>query len=343
MRGWGGEGLNGADSVHFMNYREASRIANRARTAICTKNWENLRYCGNRFERARYYKEAWKALAASVESSAVVDCPIWAGPSRPCRSLLVLPRSRDLGDELRVIRFVAHAARDVEQVTALVEKRLIPLLSRSFPQVQFIDRRTTVDVDDFSHVAAQERLAYWYGHDDDAIAASFLPLIPPPGEGDARGIGIAWYSRALGKTLPSLEDWGSVLADWKGRLQSLQYREQVAGIHQLRSLCGRPIKSARSVDQIKSLDDFAAQIAGLKGVLTISNTTAHIAGALGIPCLVVLDNGIVTNWPYVSRTTPFYPHTRLIRRVGEGNWLEALQCSRAALLRMVQAASPTSP
>ena len=325
-----------------MDYRETSRIANRARTAINSKDWANLRYCGNRFERAGYYREAWKVLAASVEGDAAMDRPIWLGPERPCRSLLVLPRSRDLGDELRVIRFVAHAAHDVEQVTALVEKRLIPLLSRSFPQVQFIDRRTTVDVDDFSHVAAQERLAYWYGHDDDAIATSFLPLIPPPGEGDARGIGIAWYSRALGKTLPSLEDWGAVLTDWKGRLQSLQYRELDAGINQLRSCCGRPIKSARCVDQIKSLDDFAAQIAGLRGVLTISNTTAHMAGALGIPCVVVLDNGIVTTWPYVSRTTPFYPYTRLIRR-GEGSWLEALHRGRAELLRMVLAASPTSP
>jgi hypothetical protein len=325
-----------------MEYRETSRIANRARTAINTKDWANLRYCGNRFERAGFYREAWKVLAASVEGDAAMDRPIWLGPEHPCRSLLVLPRSRDLGDELRVIRFVAHAAHDVEQVTALVEKRLIPLLSRSFPQVQFIDRRTTVDVDDFSHLAAQERLAYWYGHDDDAIATSFLPLIPPPGEGDARGIGIAWYSRALGKTLPSLEDWGAVLTDWKGRLQSLQYRELDAGINQLRSCCGRPIKSARCVDQIKSLDDFAAQIAGLRGVLTISNTTAHMAGALGIPCVVVLDNGIVTTWPYVSRTTPFYPYTRLIRR-GEGSWLEALHRGRAELLRMVQAASPTSP
>ncbi len=324
-----------------MNYREASRIANRARTAISTKDWENLRYCGNRFERGRYYREAWKVLAASVEGQAAVDRPIWLGPEPPCRSLLVLPRSRDLGDELRVIRFVAHAARNVEQITALVEPRLIPLLSRSFPRVHFIDRSTDLDLNSFSHVAAQERLAYWYGHDDEAIAASFLPVIPPPSETEPRGIGLAWYSRALGKTLPSLEDWGAVLADWKGRLQSLQYREQDASFRQLRDLAGRPIKSARSVDQIQSLDDFAAQIAGLRGVFTISNTTAHMAGVLGIPCVVVLDNGIVTTWPYMSRTTPFYPKTRLIRR-GEGSWLEALQRGRAALLRMVQAQSPSS-
>ena len=323
-----------------MNYRETSRLANRARTAISAKDWEILRYSGNRFERARYYREAWKVLAACVEGQAAVDRPTWTGPFRSCASLLVLPRSRDLGDELRVIRFVAHAARDVEQVTALVERRLIPLLSRSFPQVRFIDRNTDLDLNSFSHVAAQERLAYWYGHDDEAIAASFLPLIPPPSEAEPRGIGLSWYSRALGKTLPSLEDWGAVLTDWKGRLQSLQYREQDAGFRNLCALAARPIKTSRSINQIESLDDFAHQIAGLRGVLTISNTTAHMAGALGIPCVVVLDNGIVTTWPYASRTTPFYPHTRLIRR-GDGTWLKALQRGRAELLRMVTAPSPS--
>ena len=53
-----------------MNYREVSREANRARTAIENANWEGLRYCGNRFERGQYYREAWKALAAGVEGKA---------------------------------------------------------------------------------------------------------------------------------------------------------------------------------------------------------------------------------------------------------------------------------
>ena len=94
-----------------MNYLEFIRRANRTRTAISAKDWEILSYNGNHFERSRYYREAWKVLAACVEGQAAVDRPIWTGPFRPCVSLLVLPRSRDLGDELRVIRFVAHAAR----------------------------------------------------------------------------------------------------------------------------------------------------------------------------------------------------------------------------------------
>ena len=326
-----------------MNYREASRIANRARTAIENADWEALRYCGNRFERGRYYREAWKALAARVEGEARIKRPIWPGPNAACSNLLVLPRSRDLGDELRIIRFVAHAAAVVDAISAVVEPRLIPLLSRSFPHVTFLDRRDPIEVNQFSHIAAQERLAYWFGHDDAAIETSFQPLVSreQPTERQ-RGVGIAWFSRALGKTLPSLKDWAGILQDWPVRLQSLQYREQDAGFKQLSELSGRPIKTARVVNQIADLDGFAAQISRLRGVLTISNTTAHMAGALGIPCVVVLDNGIVTTWPYNSEVTPFYPQTRLIRR-RDDSWLTTLQRGRTALMELIHQGSRQAP
>ena len=125
------------------NYREVSREANRARTAIENANWEGLRYCGNRFERGQYYREAWKALAAGVEGKVDLDRPVWPGPRHPCKHLLVLQRSRDLGDELRIIRFVDHATRTADKVTALVEPRLIPLLSRSFPKVDSYTEKVT--------------------------------------------------------------------------------------------------------------------------------------------------------------------------------------------------------
>ena len=72
------------------------------------------------------------------------------------------------------------------------------------------------------------------------------------------------------------------------------------------------------------LDGFAAQVAGVRGVLTISNTTAHLAGALGVPCVVILDNGSITNWPDHGDITPLYPSTRLIRR-GSENWAATLR------------------
>ena len=318
-----------------MDYREANRLAQRTDQAIWSSDWADLRFCGNKLERGRYYKEAWKALAAGVEGAAAMDRPVWQGPGHRCSHLLVLKRSRDLGDELRVIRFVGMVAPFADKVTALVEGRLIPLLKRSFPAVDFIDRDTPLEPLRFSHVAAQERLAYWFGHDDAAIQASFQPLMAPQTAEQPEGIGIAWYSRAVGKRLPTIQDWAHVLRDWPGRVQSLQYREGDAQFRTLSALAGRPIKNGRRIDQINNLDAFAEAIVKLRGVLTISNTTAHMAGALGVPCVVVLDNGIVTSWPHDSHTSPFYPHTRLIRREDQ-SWTEALHKGRDTLESLMQ-------
>ena len=59
-------------------------------------------------------------------------------------------------------------------------------------------------------------------------------------------------------------------------------------------------------------------------MLTIINTTAHLTGALGVPCVVILDNDCITNWPDYDDITPLYPSTRLIRR-GSDSWATTLR------------------
>ena len=51
-----------------------------------------------------------------------------------------------------------------------------------------------------------------------------------------------------------------------------------------------PILIDREVDQLANLDEFAAQIAAMDLVITIDNSTAHLAGALGVPTWVLLPS-----------------------------------------------------
>ena len=128
-----------------------------------------------------------------------------------------------------------------------------------------------------------------------------------------------------------------------GTVQSLQYQEGRAGLAELVKASGRPVKAARRVDQFKDLDGFAGQVSSVRRVLTISNTTAHMAGALGIPCVVVLDQESVTTWPDHGDRSPFYPNTRLIRRCSDG-WASTLEKALELLLqiRADQAQVPAS-
>jgi hypothetical protein len=111
--------------------------------------------------------------------------------------------------------------------------------------------------------------------------------------------------------------------------------EKPARIRQLQELSGQRIQSSRPIDQLNDLDGFAEQVSQVRGVLTISNTTAHMAGVLGVPCVVILDNGSITNWPDVGDQSPLYPQTRLVRR-GNDPWVTTLQRGWAALKPMLQ-------
>lgn len=318
---------------------EAS-IAKQAATAIAEQKWGQLRYVGNRFERARRYREAWSVLAQSVEATTDHAFPLWPGPTQPdpdTTGVLVLPRSRDLGDELRILQFIGSLQQHVHTVYAMVEPRLAPLLERSFPGLICCDPSKPVPLRGISHMAAQERLAFWFGADSQQLEENFKPLIPPQlaANDSTKGIGISWFSKSKNKTLPAIEDWVDVIKSIRQPLQSLQYLEKPAKIRALREMSGQRIRSSQPIDQMTDLDGFAGQIKRMRGVLTVSNTTAHLAGALGVPCVVILDNGTITNWPNDGDRTPLYPQTRLIRR-GDDGWSTTLRRGWRTLQAMLQ-------
>ena len=81
-------------------------IAQQAETAVANQQWSRLRFIGNRFERAGCYRDCWLTLTQASEATTHHQLPIWPGPDVNCGGVLVLPTTRDLGDELRILRFV---------------------------------------------------------------------------------------------------------------------------------------------------------------------------------------------------------------------------------------------
>ena len=68
-------------------------------------------------------------------------------------------------------------------------------------------------------------------------------------------------------------------------------------------------------------------------VISTSNTTAHMAGALGKPAWVLLHRGISPHWYWglEGETTPWYPTARLFRQAKPGDWRDPVERLAAAL------------
>ena len=85
-----------------------------------------------------------------------------------------------------------------------------------------------------------------------------------------------------------------------------------------------------SVDQMKDLDGFAAQIAAMDTVVSVSVSAAHMAGALGVPTYVLLSPAPQWKWGGNEDKVPWYPNVQLLRR-SHGDTCEN-QIERAAKL-----------
>jgi ADP-heptose:LPS heptosyltransferase len=79
------------------------------------------------------------------------------------------------------------------------------------------------------------------------------------------------------------------------------------------------------------MDLFAAQVAAMDLVITIDNSTAHLAGALGVPVWVLLQHGADFRWLRERTDSPWYPTARLFRQPGYGDWAAVLAQVNAAL------------
>lgn len=72
---------------------------------------------------------------------------------------------------------------------------------------------------------------------------------------------------------------------------------------------------------IKDWRDTARAIAALDVVVTIDTATAHLAGAMGRPVLIMLPYSCCWRWMRDSETTPWYRSAKLFRQKQPNDWL----------------------
>ncbi len=77
----------------------------------------------------------------------------------------------------------------------------------------------------------------------------------------------------------------------------------------------------RDVDRCgEGILPLAAAIAQMDLVITVDTLAAHLAGALGVPCWVLLQRHADWRWMCGREDTPWYPSLRLLRQGVQGDW-----------------------
>lgn len=268
----------------------------------------------------------------------------WQGEALAGKSIIVLPE-QGLGDEIQFCRYLPWLkARGAAQVTLVCRPSQTALL-------QTLAGPDTV----ISQADALPRLAahdYWtvllslplhagttletipadvpYLHPDPARVARLAPLLA----GDGLKVGLVWrgnpqHSNDAERSLPGLEVLAPLWAIPGVRFFSLQ---KDAGPLPP----GLPLTDLAPV--IADFADSAALLSRLDLLISIDSAPAHLAGALGVPCWLLLP-ARKTDWRWLRGRddSPWYPGMRLFRQTQRGDWREPV----GKLVETLMASKPT--
>lgn len=290
--------------------------------------------------RAGWAEHEWRWRGKNAAPKRFNSSP-WTGEKSPGLRLLVWGE-QGLGDEIIYSKMLGELADAGMRVTAELDRRLVPLVQRSFPEVRVVARKdpAAVDAAAFDFECPIGDLGRWlrtsfaafprhagYLQADAARARAFSKKLRSGGA--HRVVGISWCSanREFGASKSSaLADWAGVLSTPGIRFLDLQFGDTADAREALRRGHGLQLAHLDDVDLLNDIEAVAAMCAACDLVITVSNVTAHLAGALGRPVWLLAPNSNGRLWYWFANRTdsPWYPSMRIFPQQAQGDWREIL-------------------
>ena len=243
------------------------------------------------------YEWRWKTAKCNSPRRHFLQ-PLWDGKTSLQDKRVLVWCEQGIGDTVKWSSRLSLLASQAGHCILECQKKLVPLLSRSFPNVEVkpVDVSRDAERDDFDfHLP----MASLYRHFIPEITRSPKPdafLIPDPVRvkfwkdslsslGDGPYVGISWKSSLMGaersKHYSSLSEWSSLFALPNINFINLQYADAADGLLQIQNEFGVKVHNFDDLDQYNDLDDVAALSAALDCVVAFSSSVPMITAGVG--------------------------------------------------------------
>ncbi|HWU54941.1 MAG TPA: tetratricopeptide repeat protein [Rhizomicrobium sp.] len=315
-------------------------------------------------------KQGWRDYAARTEVPGKVPAlsgeqrlAPWTGGSLK-RTRLLVRAEQGVGDQILFASLVpdlaARAKAEGGSVILECEPRLVPLFTRSFPDVTVrpavIKTLGGVPTADYGWLKSA-------GGANAAVLMGSLPkylrgalesfprphpfLVPDAQErarwrsvfaaqdgGTKRIIGISWRSGKLGSgdrvlQYAPLQDWARFVKATDATFVCAQYAAADEEIAALQEMSGRKILVPENLDQKNELDRACAMLAALDVVISAPTAVSWQAAGVGVPTLKLLTNPV---WTAMGQShEPFAPACQCLSAAQMGDWADVFRQAREAL------------
>ena len=226
--------------------------------------------------------------------------PLWDGETRLSGKRILIWCEQGIGDTLNWSSCLPLVISKAEHCILECQEKLVPLLTRSFPDVEVKaeDRSRDIKRDDFDYHLPMGSL---YKNFLKEITENPKPdayLVPDPVRvnywkerlktlGKGPYIGISWKSSNMSSIrLPNyapIDEWSPVISVPHVKFINLQYQDFADDLAKVREEFGVTVHHFDDLDQWNNIDDVAALCAALDIIVTTKITVNYISAGVGTP------------------------------------------------------------
>ncbi len=242
------------------------------------------------------------------------------------KKLLVL-REQGIGDEILYGTMYGDLLEYCQDVTIECDQRLKNIFCNSFPNYQnsFVNdgeisfNQKLINNYDFAIYAGSLgkffrnkienfRKNFYLNADSNLVKKSKKNLMNLD---EKINVGISWKSfknRYANEKSLSLENLKEILSTKNCNFINLQYGDVKDEIMRFNLKFNKNIVTIKNLDLFNDFDNLASVLKNLDLFITVSNSTAHLAGALGVKTLLIRpkDHAIFHYWNQPGNKTPWY-------------------------------------
>ncbi len=255
--------------------------------------------------------------------------PVWDGAYKAKLKLLIWDE-QGIGDSIFFSQALQEIVKTEMNLTLLCENRLIPIIKRSFPSICVYPKPKKIDPSMFppnqydAQIPIGDLIYYTsnyltekrpepYFIPNNEISHQIKKNYPHQTK-----IGISWHTKAtLNGDLRSipLSLWSPVFKAFPEICWvNLQYGHHDAEWSECVSKNSLNHVNDKSIDPLKDMEKFASQMDALDAIISIDNSTAHLAGALGKPSWLLLPTVHDWRWPKDGKSCPWYHQMKILRK-----------------------------
>jgi hypothetical protein len=263
------------------------------------------------------------------------DAPRWTGEKG---QTVCVYGEQGIGDEIMYASCFDDVIRDSKQVVIECDNRLEGLFRRSFPDALVYGTRRldapwvdSVKLD--ANCAAGELPRFYRPDRKDCPQTPYLKADPErrlqwralfDSWPKKPVIGLCWtggrQSTQSKRRHVGLEAMRSLIESTDAHFVSLQYKDPTAEIE----ASGLPVKHFARAAQSPDFDDTAALVAECDIVIGIHTTVHHLAGALGVPSIILVPDRPMWNYA-TGDSLPWYGKQKYHRQRANESWADCVK------------------